>query len=97
MSHTPILLYSHTLYNLLNPPFVYTYTLFKPSPSIPSMVHLPTPYLNPYTYSVLSVIVLAAVGIVVRLKGMLGLVLSALAIGWSTISATRYVILINVY
>jgi hypothetical protein len=40
-------------------------------------------------YCLLPVIGLAALGIVIRLKGVLGLVLACVAIAWSTISATR--------
>lgn len=40
-------------------------------------------------YCLLPVIGLAALGIVLPLKGLLGLVLSAFVIAWSTFAATR--------
>jgi protein YIPF5/7 len=41
-------------------------------------------------YCLLPVILLAAIGIVLKLKGVVGLLLACAAIAWSTISATRY-------
>jgi hypothetical protein len=40
-------------------------------------------------YCLLPVIGLAALGIVLQLKGLLGLILACVAIGWSTFAATR--------
>jgi len=42
-------------------------------------------------YCLLPVIVLAAFSILINLKGLLGIMLSAVAISWSTISATRLI------
>ena len=46
-------------------------------------------------YCLLPVLALAAINIVISLKGVLGLILSLGAIAWCTITSTRYILLVH--